>query len=128
MTQDIKFHTSLGQAVYDSIFLPAKVDISTNFLPRRMAFAYELGDEEWDGSGIPTTLRRSREDCPKVRSARPACQTMYMLAAWSHVAQLNCTCCFQCDVHSDSELKLLVTHGSPGFAGLISWLIRSSFT
>lgn len=69
--QDIKFHTTLGQAVYDSIFLPAKVDISANFLPRRMAFAYELGDEEWDGSGIPTTLRRSREDCPKVLSSHP---------------------------------------------------------
>ena len=67
--QDIKFHTTLGQAVYDSIFLPAKVSVSANFLPRRMAFAYELGDEEWDGSGIPTTLRRSREDCPKVCSS-----------------------------------------------------------
>ncbi len=62
----MKFQTTLGQAVYDSVFLPAKINVSANFLPRRMAFAYELGDEEWDGSGVPTTLRRSKEDCPKV--------------------------------------------------------------
>lgn len=35
------------------------------FLPRRMAFVYDLEDVE--SLDIPTTLHRSKADCPKVR-------------------------------------------------------------
>jgi hypothetical protein len=41
--------------------------LSRSRLPcRRTAFVYEL--EEAAAGDIPTTLRRSKEDCPKVRS------------------------------------------------------------
>lgn len=39
------------------------------FLPRRTAFAYEFEPEEDTGldTDVPTTVRRSKADCPQVR-------------------------------------------------------------
>jgi IK cytokine len=34
-------------------------------MPRRTAFVYDMDDPE--AGDIPTTLRRSKEDCPKVQ-------------------------------------------------------------
>ena len=40
------------------------------FAPRRMAFVYDFSIDEEGGGGvdneIPTTLRRSKTDCPQV--------------------------------------------------------------
>lgn len=55
------FATPLGRRVYDAIFRPPRVEVSEHFLPRRTAFVYEL-----DALDVPTTLRRSQADCPKV--------------------------------------------------------------
>lgn len=55
------FATPLGRRVYDAIFRPPRVDVAQHFLPRRTAFVYEL-----DAQDVPTTLRRSQADCPKV--------------------------------------------------------------
>ena len=63
--QDTKFHTSIGRGVFDAIFNPPKINVSEQFLPRRTAFVYELDDDSFN-SDIPTTLRRSKADCPPV--------------------------------------------------------------
>ena len=63
--QDIKFITADGQAVYNALFRTFKAPASEMFLPMRTAFVYDL--EEHDSStDVPTTLRRSKEDCPPV--------------------------------------------------------------
>lgn len=56
-----RFATPLGRRVFDAIFRPARLEIAEHFLPRRTAFVYEL-----DALDVPTTLRRSQADCPKV--------------------------------------------------------------
>lgn len=63
--QDTKFHTSIGRGVFDAIFNPPKINVSEQFLPRRTAFMYELDDDGFNAD-IPTTLRRSKADCPPV--------------------------------------------------------------
>ncbi len=65
--QEMKFVTATGRSVFNSVFNPPKINVSELFLPRRTAFVYELEDDEY-GSDIPTTLRRSKLDCPPVRS------------------------------------------------------------
>lgn len=56
----------MGRNVFDAIFRPPKRDVSQMFLPRRVAFVYDMeqGAESLD---IPTTLHRSKADCPKVQ-------------------------------------------------------------
>lgn len=66
--QEIKFATPLGQPIYNALFKPFKAPASVMFLPRRTAFVYDL-DEQEVGSDVPTTLRRSKEDCPPVSSS-----------------------------------------------------------
>ena len=61
------FTTPLGRAVFAAVFRPPRVNVSELFLPRRTAFVYEL-DAEPGTSDIPTTLRRSKADCPPVRA------------------------------------------------------------
>lgn len=59
----------MGRQVFNTIFRPPQRDVSQMFLPRRMAFVYEL--EDGDALDIPTTLHRSKADCPKVKSRSP---------------------------------------------------------
>ncbi len=61
-TPAMSFASALGRRVYDTIFRPPRVDVAELYLPRRTAFVYEMDS----GNDIPTTLRRSRADCPKV--------------------------------------------------------------
>ncbi len=58
-----QFKTPLGRQVFQAIFQPPKRDVSQMFLPRRTAFVYDLEDGE--ALDIPTTLHRSKADCPK---------------------------------------------------------------
>ena len=82
--QEVSFHTSVGRAVHDYLFNRQRSNVREAFLPRRMAFVFQLGaggvgeDEDVDellgdngglDSDIPTTLRRSKADCPQVRVA-----------------------------------------------------------
>ncbi|GFH06585.1 uncharacterized protein HaLaN_01239, partial [Haematococcus lacustris] len=47
----------------------AKAQVYEQFLPRRMAFVYEFeADENGQVADIPTTLRRSKADCPQASS------------------------------------------------------------
>jgi IK cytokine len=62
------FATPLGRAVFAAVFNPPKINVSELFLPRRTAFVYELDGDAF-ASDIPTTLRRSKADCPPVRPA-----------------------------------------------------------
>ena len=64
--QEIKFVTGSGRSIFNAVFNPPKINVSELFLPRRTAFVYELEDDDY-GSDIPTTLRRSKLDCPMVR-------------------------------------------------------------
>ena len=58
----------MGRNVFDAIFRPPRRDVTDMFLPRRTAFVYDMeGGETLD---IPTTLHRSKADCPKA-SGRP---------------------------------------------------------
>lgn len=63
-----KFATPLGRAVHAFFFDPkqrrTRGDVAQMFLPRRTAFVYEMEDPL--GPDLPTMLRRSKEDCPKV--------------------------------------------------------------
>lgn len=43
----------------------SRAGVAEMFLPRRTAWVFELGDPA--GPDVPTMLRRSKEDCPKVR-------------------------------------------------------------
>ncbi|KAL4420939.1 hypothetical protein ABPG77_001422 [Micractinium sp. CCAP 211/92] len=65
--QPLTFHTPLGRAVHAFFFDPKQrgpgVPVAELFLPRRTAFVYELEDP--GAPDVPTTLRRSKEDCPK---------------------------------------------------------------
>ncbi|KAL3154131.1 hypothetical protein ABBQ32_013660 [Trebouxia sp. C0010 RCD-2024] len=61
--QDIKFVTPDGQAVYNALFKPFRAPASEMFLPMRTAFVYDL-EEQDSNTDVPTTLRRSKEDCP----------------------------------------------------------------
>ena len=65
--QEMKFATATGRSIFNAVFNPPKVNVSELYLPRRTAFVYELEDDEY-GSDIPTTLRRSKLDCPPVRT------------------------------------------------------------
>lgn len=61
----VQFKTSLGRRIFTAVFQPPRRNVAQKFQRHRMAFAYEL-DEEEDGLDIPTTLHRSKADCPKV--------------------------------------------------------------
>ncbi len=70
--QDTSFHTSIGRGVFDAIFNPPKLNVSEQFLPKRTAFVYEL-DNDGVNPDIPTTLRRSKTDCPLVSRRQTLC-------------------------------------------------------
>src|SRR5690242_7733737 len=66
--QDMHFHTPMARILYSILFdPPVKRSVAEMFQPRRMAFVYEL-DEQDHSTDMPTTLRRSKEDCPAVSS------------------------------------------------------------
>ncbi|XP_064404824.1 protein Red-like [Halichondria panicea] len=61
--EDLKVHTTLGKNIYRTLFLTKVPEKNELFAPRRMAYVYDLEDE-YAQSDIPTTLMRSRADCP----------------------------------------------------------------
>ncbi|CAB4018724.1 Red, partial [Paramuricea clavata] len=60
---DMQFSTVLGQKIYRSVFKNRPADKNELFQPGRMAYVFELEDEYVE-SDIPTTLIRSKADCP----------------------------------------------------------------
>lgn len=67
ISDDVQFKTPLGRRIFTAVFQPPRRNVAQKFQRHRMAFAYEL-DEEEDALDIPTTLHRSKADCPKVIS------------------------------------------------------------
>ncbi len=61
------FKTALARGVYAALFEPERINAADQFLPGRTAFVYELEDGA-AAADIPTTLRRSRADCPPVQA------------------------------------------------------------
>ena len=73
----------MGRSVYNTLFNPPRVDISGMFLPGRTAFVYDLEDAETNS--IPTTLRRSKADCPPVRVSFSYRMAQYIICATKDV-------------------------------------------
>ncbi len=74
--QDMAFKSALARGVYTALFEPERINAAELFQPGRTAFVYELDGGGGGGGGspdIPTTLRRSRADCPPVRIAPVEC-------------------------------------------------------
>ena len=70
-SQGPTFHSPAGRAVYDILFgaqhAAAQAPPSERFLPRRTAFLYNM--ENGGDAEVPTTLNRSKEDCPRPQKA-----------------------------------------------------------
>ncbi|CAG9465934.1 unnamed protein product [Pedinophyceae sp. YPF-701] len=68
LAESTTFRTPLGRSVFEALFRRAGAlgAAAQRFLPRRMAFVYDLDD---DGSGptgdAPSTLLRPKADCPR---------------------------------------------------------------
>lgn len=68
----------MARALFDTLFNPPRAPrVAEMFHPRRMAFVFEFDSEEAEfNADVPTTLRRSKADCPQVRAPGPACVPM----------------------------------------------------
>ena len=62
--QVVKFKGAAGRAVFNVVFARTKAQANDLFLPGRTAFVFDL--ENAYSPDIPTTLRRSKADCPEV--------------------------------------------------------------
>lgn len=60
---DMEFSTLIGQRIYRAVFKSRPPDRNELFQPGRTAYVFELEDE-YAESDIPTTLIRSKADCP----------------------------------------------------------------
>lgn len=65
--EEIQFKTKLGKNIYRTVFKNRYPERSELFLPNRMAYVIDLEDE-YAESDIPTTLIRSKADCPTFES------------------------------------------------------------
>jgi len=65
--QKIEFKTRLGRNIYRIVFKGRQVERNELFLPGRMAYVVDLEDEYAD-TDIPTTLIRSKADCPTMEA------------------------------------------------------------
>ncbi|MBN3297362.1 RED protein, partial [Amia calva] len=72
--QKIEFKTRLGRNVYRILFKARPVERNELFLPGRMAYVVDLEDEYAD-TDIPTTLIRSKADCPTMEAAQTTLTT-----------------------------------------------------
>ncbi|CAG0898092.1 unnamed protein product [Darwinula stevensoni] len=66
--ENLQFKTKLGRSVYRILFKTMHQERNELFLPGRMAYIIDLEDE-FAESDIPTTLIRSKADCPNIDSA-----------------------------------------------------------
>ncbi|KAG8439104.1 hypothetical protein GDO86_005351 [Hymenochirus boettgeri] len=63
----IEFKTRLGRNVYRMLFRGKAYERNELFLPGRMAYVVDL-DDEYADTDIPTTLIRSKADCPTMEA------------------------------------------------------------
>lgn len=65
--EKIEFKTRLGRNIYRILFKGRQFERNELFLPGRMAYVVDLEDEYAD-TDIPTTLIRSKADCPTMEA------------------------------------------------------------
>ncbi|XP_030216844.1 protein Red isoform X2 [Gadus morhua] len=65
--EKMEFKTRLGRNVYRTVFRSRIVERNELFLPGRMAYVVDL-DDEYADTDIPTTLIRSKADCPSMEA------------------------------------------------------------
>ncbi|KAM9788452.1 protein Red [Neosynchiropus ocellatus] len=65
--EKIEFKTRLGRNIYRTVFRSGQIERNELFLPGRMAYVVDLEDEFID-TDIPTTLIRSKADCPSMEA------------------------------------------------------------
>ncbi|XP_041808045.1 protein Red [Chelmon rostratus] len=65
--EKIEFKTRLGRNIYRVVFRSGQVERNELFLPGRMAYVVDL-DDEFTDTDIPTTLIRSKADCPSMEA------------------------------------------------------------
>ncbi|KAJ7385161.1 hypothetical protein OS493_017538, partial [Desmophyllum pertusum] len=64
---EIEFTTKLGQKIYKTLFRNRPAERNELFQPGRMAYVFDVEDE-YAESDIPTTLMRSKADCPGIET------------------------------------------------------------
>ncbi|XP_068718126.1 protein Red-like [Montipora capricornis] len=64
---EIEFTSKLGQKVYKALFRSRPPERNELFQPGRMAYVFDVEDE-YAESDIPTTLIRSKADCPGIET------------------------------------------------------------
>jgi IK cytokine len=84
-TQPVRFETAAGRALYNAVFRPPphnRTLVREMFQPCRTAFVWEDAEEGGGAGDVPTTLRRSKADCPPVEvRALHACGVAAVAAA-----------------------------------------------
>ncbi|MEQ2272270.1 hypothetical protein XENORESO_017793 [Xenotaenia resolanae] len=65
--EKIEFKTRLGRNIYRVVFRSGVSERNELFLPGRMAYVVDL-DDEFTDTDIPTTLIRSKADCPSMEA------------------------------------------------------------
>ncbi|KAM3601443.1 uncharacterized protein V6R79_013024 [Siganus canaliculatus] len=65
--EKIEFKTRLGRNIYRVVFRTGQMERNELFLPGRMAYVVDL-DDEFTDTDIPTTLIRSKADCPSMEA------------------------------------------------------------
>ncbi|XP_026166086.1 protein Red isoform X1 [Mastacembelus armatus] len=65
--EKIEFKTRLGRNIYRVVFKSGLAERNELFLPGRMAYVVDL-DDEFTDTDIPTTLIRSKADCPSMEA------------------------------------------------------------
>uniref|UniRef100_A0A8C5DX87 IK cytokine n=1 Tax=Gouania willdenowi TaxID=441366 RepID=A0A8C5DX87_GOUWI len=65
--EKIEFKTRLGRSIYRTAFRSGIMERNELFLPGRMAYVVDL-DDEFTDTDIPTTLIRSKADCPSMEA------------------------------------------------------------
>ncbi|GLD71460.1 protein Red [Lates japonicus] len=88
--EKIEFKTRLGRNIYRVVFRSGLVERNELFLPGRMAYVVDL-DDEFTDTDIPTTLIRSKADCPSMEFIR-------VIAALTSVALRSVSARPNCDV------------------------------
>mmetsp|Transcript_30533 Transcript_30533/g.79479 ORF Transcript_30533/g.79479 Transcript_30533/m.79479 type:complete len:577 (+) Transcript_30533:39-1769(+) len=65
--KEVSIKHPAARGVYNALFRPPKTAVHEQFLPRRMAFVYDFEEVSDEGfvPDVPTTVRRSKVDCPK---------------------------------------------------------------
>lgn len=81
---------SVGRNVYRMLFKSKAYERNELFLPGRMAYVVDL-DDEYADTDIPTTLIRSKADCPTMEVSDPSPESLsHEPQTWESASILSC--------------------------------------